>query len=470
MAGNDLARRFTEDKYASKSDVIKALNTSLVDNIWKNILLYRQDYNIKLGLRNFSSAEYVLCFTESLDARHTLLEEKLLKILDKVDSTFEDDLPALHFRNRLTILKEVAKHNKLDANENKLRGILKNEYARLDNDNLILERYIEAMEYAYHHYNDDINQDFVFEIHRILTGELLSSYRSKEDDNPLNRVLIDRIYTSAPLGQIDNLMNELLTFIRDKDLPAISKACITYYAINSIKPFAHYSSEVATILMKTIIARDTLREVAFMLPIETILTIPDDLENKLFTDVQKYSDTTYFVIYAYELLDSISDDYLNNYTAFTSDNVENEMYSEDVIEEKEEIKEEIKEEKDIKKDEPRVAPKTETKKEVKQKEVIVEEGPIETAIRYVPRGLDEKEAAKLEQQLLEMDPSLKKKEAHFYAHHCTLGMNYTIQQYKRYCRVSYETARTSMDHLVELGYYKKEQIKNKFIYSPIKKN
>ena len=34
MANSDLAFRFTEEKYASKSEVMKDLNTSLVDNIW----------------------------------------------------------------------------------------------------------------------------------------------------------------------------------------------------------------------------------------------------------------------------------------------------------------------------------------------------------------------------------------------------------------------------------------------------
>ena len=468
MASNDLARRFTEDKYATKSDVIKDLKTSLVDNIWRNILTYRQEYNIKLGLRNFSSAEYVLCFTESLDARNTLLEQKLLKILDKVDETFEEDIPALHFRCKMDILTEVAKHNKLDASEAKIRGILRNEFKKMNNDNLLLERYTEALEYVYHHYNEKIDQEFVCEIHRILTGELISSYRTKEDDNPLNRVLIDRIYTAAPLGQIANLMNELFSFIENKDIPVISKAFVTYYTLTSIKPFAHYSNEVAILLMKAIIARDTLHEVAFMVPVEAILNIPDEMENKIFTDSQKYSDTTYFVIYAYDYLDSIVDLYINKLESFKSDSIENEMYSEDVIEEPalERVTPVLEEAPIIEKKE---APKKEVKV-YKESPTVKEVEKVETAIRYVPKGLDDKEAAKLEIQLLEMDPSLKKKEAHFYAHHCTLGMNYTIQHYKRYCRVSYETARTSMDHLAELGYYRKEQIKNKFIYSPIKKN
>ena len=47
------------------------------------------------------------------------------------------------------------------------------------------------------------------------------------------------------------------------------------------------------------------------------------------------------------------------------------------------------------------------------------------------------------------------------------GKSYTIAQYKRMIGCVYETARTAMDHLVELGYYRKDSSNKKFIYTPI---
>ena len=73
------------------------------------------------------------------------------------------------------------------------------------------------------------------------------------------------------------------------------------------------------------------------------------------------------------------------------------------------------------------------------------------------------------QNLLEQDPFLKKGQAHFYVRHCTMGKYYTIQQYKKCEGCVYETARTSMDNLAKLGYYRREQVKNKFVYTPISK-
>ena len=93
----------------------------------------------------------------------------------------------------------------------------------------------------------------------------------------------------------------------------------------------------------------------------------------------------------------------------------------------------------------------------------------ELAVAYIPVALDEKQAVLLEQDLLERDPELKKGEAKFYARHCTKGKKYTIAQYKKSLRCAYETARTSMDHLAELLYYRKEKVKNKYVYIPVEK-
>jgi hypothetical protein len=82
-------------------------------------------------------------------------------------------------------------------------------------------------------------------------------------------------------------------------------------------------------------------------------------------------------------------------------------------------------------------------------------------------GLDEKDASTVAQHLVELYPTLKRNQAEFFARHCTLGKYYTISQYKRDCSCAYETARTSMDNLVALGFYKKELIKNKFVYTPL---
>ncbi len=82
--------------------------------------------------------------------------------------------------------------------------------------------------------------------------------------------------------------------------------------------------------------------------------------------------------------------------------------------------------------------------------------------------MSDKEIREYARYILETNPNIRKQQAFFYASHATLGRYYTIQDYKKATKCAYETARTSMDNLAAQGFYKKLQLKNKFVYTPIK--
>ena len=488
MANNDLAFRFTEEKYASKSEVMKDLNTSLVDNIWNNIITYRKQYNQGLSLHSFAKAEYVLCNCQFIISKTAQAEMKLLRVMRELSALTEEDYKAFEFSSYQTLLKSVAKNNELDDSDIRMRGVLRNEIKALDKANLILPRYIEALNFIKKNYTRNIDVNFVNELHGILTGDQYSSLRSKEDDNAANRVVIDRIYTAAPVGLIEPLFTELCEFINNASFSAVIKAYITYYYLIMVKPYAKYSEETAALLAKAVIARESMGEMASVLPLEHLLAESKEDLAKLYNNSQRYNDLTYFVRYGLDFNENVINQLIDRLVDFKAQTIKEEFYAPDV----EEVKvEEVKPE-PVPAPAPIATPVQETRVErvvelkptptptpapapepVKEERRIVineqkeEQKLEEIAISYIPRGIDEAEARRLEVHLLELDPSLKKGEAKFYARHCTLGKMYTIQQFKQANRCAYETARTGMEHLVELGYYRKEQIKNKFVYTPI---
>ncbi|MCI8272205.1 MAG: hypothetical protein HFG16_07850 [Erysipelotrichaceae bacterium] len=69
-----------------------------------------------------------------------------------------------------------------------------------------------------------------------------------------------------------------------------------------------------------------------------------------------------------------------------------------------------------------------------------------------------------EQELLERHPELKKEQICFYVSHRELGHYYTIQNYIQHAKVCYETARQSLDQLVDKRWYEKKKIGKKFVY------
>lgn len=478
MANTDLAFRFTEEKYASKSEVMKDLNTSLVDNIWANIIAYRKQYNQGLNLHAFNKSEFVLCNCQFIISKNAQAEMKLLRVMREVSSLSEGDYRSLEYASYQALLKSVAKNNALDDSDIRMRGILRNEIKALDKANMILPRYIAALNHIKKSYVRNIDINFINEVHAILVGDEFSSLRSNEDKNAANKVVIDRIYTAAPVGLIEPLTTELCEFINNATVSPVIKAYIAYYYLIMIKPYNEYSEETATLVAKAIIARESMGEIACILPLEHLLAESKEDLAKLYNNTQRYYDLTYCVRYGLDFNENAINQLIDRIVDFKAQSIKEEFYAPDIEEVKEEEKpniviEEAPVVKEIvveHKPEPVPIPTPTPVKE--EKRIVIDETKEEQkleeiAVSYIPRGLDEKEAQRLEVHLLELDPSLKKGEAKFYARHCTLGKMYTIQQFKQANRCAYETARTGMEHLVELGYYRKEQIKNKFVYTPI---
>lgn len=66
--------------------------------------------------------------------------------------------------------------------------------------------------------------------------------------------------------------------------------------------------------------------------------------------------------------------------------------------------------------------------------------------------------------LIEQYPMLQKESIAFYVQHRKLHHYYTLQDYMSFAKVCYETARYSMEKLVELKWYQKQKIGKKFVY------
>ena len=287
-----------------------------------------------------------------------------------------------------------------------------------------------------------------------------------------------------------SMMNSLFTFINSSTLPTSLKATITFFYINFVKPFANYSEEMAILMAKAVLAHEAFGDSIVALPLEKSLLLPKEEAARIYVEVQKTADVTYFVDYAFKYLSKFCDEFLDDIAQAKVSEMRADFYQIDENKPIEEVEvptqakvetvdlfaEEEKEETvptqapvqqvEQVREEPREAVASEAPKKKTVKVTYVQE---ELAVAYIPVALDEKQAVLLEQDLLERDPELKKGEAKFYARHCTKGKKYTIAQYKKSLRCAYETARTSMDHLAELLYYRKEKIKNKYVYIPVER-
>lgn len=509
MPSNELAIRFTEGKYATKSEVGKELKMSMFDNIWSNILNYRSGYNRYLSIKSIEKNQLVVCFCPSVNALVNSADMKLIRLMKETSRLSVTNGEVNRFEDECLIksLKYVATEHQCEASENYIRSLIHGDIRETSPDVRILSRYLDALNYVKKYHVNTIDVDFLAEIYSRLLGtsELTSFYRTTEDANRENRVLIDRIYTSAPVYLIEGMMESLFTFISTSTLSAATKASIAYYYINYIRPFSTFSDEIALLIAKAILAHDGLSELGVLLPLESLLVEQQEEITRLFVEVQKTCDTTYFVNYALKQMEGKCDDLFNYIAEMKANTLKQDFYREDKstsysgqsvqqslfdnVEEPQPapaptpvyvapaqptpvqpVPAPVQPAPVVEEPKPVVEqPKVEAVKPVEQP--VVQEQPVsqqeQIAVAYIPPAIDEKQALRLEQHLLELDPSLRKHEARFYARHCTLGKSYTIAQYKRMIGCVYETARTAMDHLVELGYYRKDSSNKKFIYTPI---
>lgn len=483
MAGNELAIRFTEKTYATKNEVSKELKMSLIDNIWRNILSYRSYFNHYLSIKSIEKNALMICLCPTVVNSISGVDNKLNRLTRDYSKLSVESGDLTYFENKCfnISLKVIAAISDLDVDDMYIRSLFNGELKSIDQPHQILKSYSDAIKFIKSKHKSPIDVDYLAELYSILTNNpnLVTFYRTEEDKNRENRVIIDRVYTAAPTANIEFMMDSLFTFINTSTLSASVKALTTYYYVSYIKPFPRYSDEIALLLAKAVLAKFDLEEFGALFPLESLLNEDLQLTAKLFVEVQKTNDITYFVNYGIKQLEKRCDELLDLLANREVMQIRKDFYRPEEPEVKEEVVEEQVIEEPVQHVEPTpvVAPAPAPVPAPVKKPVVEEVKPVvrqevkeEIAVGYIPPVLDEKAASRLEEHLLELDPSMKRGEAHFYARHCTIGKRYTIQQYKKSIGCAYETARTSMDHLVAMGYYRKEMVKNKNVYTPIPRN
>ena len=496
MAGNDLAMRFTEDKYATKNEVAKELRVLSADTFWSNILAYRSHFYHYLTVRTIEKNMLVFCGCSTINSLVNNIEMKLIRANREYSMIAPNSKQyrAINLKFNRQILKCLNEAEQLGVGEDFFDSVIRHEVISAIPNNMLLVNYLKALNYIKRAHVNPIDEEFLAGLYGKLVGmdELVDFYRVSEDRNPENRVLIDRVYTSAPVNLIEPMMNYLFTFISTSTLSASLKAMITFFYINYVKPFSKYSEEVAVLMAKAILAHDAFGETVVDLPLEKLLLLSSEEAARIYVEVQKTADITYIVDYVFKYLGQYCDGFLDYITKSKVEELKEDFYQVDEKPQEVPVPEPVRpqrvetidlfaasEEPEPVKPAPvraePVAPKMEEPEEQpvveqpKKKTVKVTYVQEELAVAYIPVALDEKQAVLLEQDLLERDPELKKGDAKFYARHCNKGKKYTIAQYKKSLRCAYETARTSMDHLAELLYYRKEKIKNKYVYIPVER-
>ena len=457
----DYGIRFSSNQYLSKEEIKKSLNLTSVDYIWDSVIKYRSLYMNVLDVFSIDKKPYSICYTNGITNQIIKLEKRLNKLdlkLLKVDG----DMVNNHFANN--ILTILALFNQMDdVSLTIIEGIVNESLNVIPQKYALLHNYLSCLKDIEHKNASNINKTVILRLFSILLSgnpnkfeNIKDTYRTVDFDNSNQ----EGIYEGAPINDIEELMDNFLEALNDLDTFAIAKASIVFYYINYIKPFEYFNEEMSILLSKYILNNEG--DDATYKPLENILlNLANDDYKKTFIECQKTLDLTYiFNKYVEVMNGSILD--IDKYIEEINERaIAEESLKEDSIYQYVDDEDIIKKEEKIEKVERNFVPTIENATPLG---VNFER---KVSLPTIPSGLDEHDASLIADHLLELCPTLKRGQAEFYARHCTIGKYYTIQQYKEFNNVAYETARTSMDNLALLEFYKKEKIRNKFVYTPV---
>jgi len=445
-----IAKRFTEEMYAKKEDVRRELNTSLVDPFWESIKNYRSSFSKYFNLNTVSLSKYFVCNIYNIVENTNNTLSKLGKCLTTYVNLDNDVKEAVKAHSHKNIIKTIGKFYKEEVSDEFVSTIINGKVSSLQG---LSEGKLKTNNY-FEIYKSITNEKHIIDLDYLLSlyvkfshkDNLVTLYRNFDFRSNTYSV-INTEHNGAPYSRIERLMNGFYQFLLDNSISSLVKASTAYYYINYIKPFDSYNEEIALLTYETILANDDKEEICYLLNFEKFLNRKNEFTPE-FKEADRNGDITYTLIKCIDFTNEIVNEFLDDCT-LTKNAFLNQEHVDGLKENNE---------------------PTPTSAKIAQ----VQEAPVikrvvgNIAIPNIESGLDEKDASKYEKYLLMKNPLLKKSQAHFFARHCTIGCYYTIQMFKKSERVVYETARTSMESLTELGYYQKKQIKNKFVYTPIK--
>lgn len=429
MLKTDEGRRFSDDCYATKDEAKAVYNLEDISSIWEKVLNYRSFYDVETDLIDVDSNHYKICLTKKLLSDSYHLQNDYLNDYISYITLSQDDKALYAYDKKTFGIKVTARFLGISLPETMAEKIAKGNIENVPLNLFALKAYADTLEYAFS--LKSLSLEDIENINKSLSGEereSLAKYRSSfvNDINPLK----------APGKEdIQKHLNALLVSLKDENIPLLLRALDILYVFSYLRPFEVANEATSAIVAKTFLKNNGFGIIGFYLDFESIAFAHSDSFYKRLKNAEETLDLTYFLF--------------NVLPYFKSLEEENKLKLKEYLEK--------------------------TKEEAKEREEKLprmgEEVPLIETLTYAlpsfPTNIKSEEIEDTARKLMEVHPHLKKKQAHFYAGHCTIGLHYTIEQFKEAEHSVYETARTSMEDLAKRGFYKKEQIGKKFVYTPV---
>lgn len=423
---------YTETQYLTKEELKNKLNLYNVDSIWDKLVAYRSNFASLLDICKDNKQKFSICYYRSLLLKECNLERKMLSLSLRLNRIPEEMKNAFKLETYNELFHSFSINAGIEINPSYLNDILTSNVSLIPNNYLIIKNYFDCYKKVVDEQNE-LNISTLNTFNSILNysdGEINSEKRSIENED------------NSSLNSLEELEGRYFNYINDKNEFPFIKISVSLFYLNYLNIYSYFSKETSVVFSKLILAKEGFLDDSLLLNLEGLMFFNKEKLSELVRLSLNTYDLTYYVNFCLDYISKDLDSLLIKLEKYETNSKTSLLF----------------------KDEKKIIDKINDNEELDNKQLI---GKIDVALPKFNTGLKLKDIDKITKDLLETYPQMKYSQAHFYASHCTVGRFYTIQQFKQYESTSYETARTSMDFLVELGFYNKMQIKNKFVYRPI---
>ena len=287
MDNNDvIARRYTDEKYLSKTGLQQEMGTGLVDPFWNAIRAYRKDFEVDLPFRGIGRSPLHYVETTTIRERLSSFSKRLDLFLDKLANLLAgSDGRSIRSMLLYQCLKAIDIDGNFQMADRSIKALLSGTY---DEDQPFHEPLINYHAYLRSLFSEgsgDLkSEDFLAHSYGIIRGEgddLTEFYRNRELDSSVSKIrfLRDAVYPSAPLNEVDSLMGAFLPYVDSSDATPFVKAVFSLYFLTYVRPFdADYNGMMAALLFKKEYADGCKKPAAYYFPFERLLIAGASLE------------------------------------------------------------------------------------------------------------------------------------------------------------------------------------------------
>lgn len=490
MAIEPVVYRVTDARYLNELLFRMEMRMVGSDAVWKKVLQYRASHRLFLApLETLLRAPCYFTMTEAISQKVEQGERMLRRFAESLEAGSEE--LRRHALGRS--LSAVNAFEECEMSPLAIKSVLNGTYRGNEDFHEPLLRYHAYLLELFSSRGEEAlpDEDFLGEALARMEGveELSSYYRSRDFDQRPSRLW--RFSPSAdfeycPMDRIEEAMGNLFQSLRNES-PLLVKALSVLFFVSWLQPFDSHNDSLAALSAKRLLASE-MGPGAYLLPVEPFLQDLrlDSNRTNVLLETRRSGDLTYLLEPFLQRLSRETKDFEALEKSLAREAREEPAAPEEVAPEEPALPDE---EGEAFEEPAETAPERKEEEEVpvleeEEEEVLpipAKEAPRPPRKETLPEPrrsaplpgakprLSEKETREYAQYLMETDPELSRKQASFLASHLEEGHHYTIQQFKKFARCSYETARTSMDRLARAGYYRKGQVKNKFVYTPIAK-